>query len=184
MHMNDDEELIEQVNLDELYERRREIQEQKEAIYKRILSRVLKKIKLTSRLKHDEQYCFYVIPEVVIGFPRYDVAACIKYVIEKLEENKLFVKYTHPNMLFISWQHYIPSYERNDIKKKTGVQVDGFGNVLNESEDTPIDMMTKRNTQTNASLNKPKPDYKKTSSYTPLGIYNEDMVRRINERIN
>ena len=183
MHMNDGEELIEQVNLDELYERRREIQEQKEAIYKRLLSRILKKIMMTSRLKHEEQFCFYVVPEVIIGFPRYDVRACIEYVIEKLEENKLFVKYTHPNMLFISWQHYIPSYERKDIKKKTGVQIDGFGKVMNEDESSlsEFDNITKRNTQVNA---KPKPDYKKTSSYTPLGIYNEDMVRRINERIN
>lgn len=182
--MNDDEELIEQVNLDELYERRREIQEQKEAIYKRILSRILKKIKTTSRLKHEEQFCFYVVPEVIIGFPRYDVQACIEYVIEKLEENKLFVKYTHPNMLFVSWQHYIPSYERKDIKKKTGVQLDGFGNVMNDEEASTgdFDDITKRNTHANASA-KPKPDYKKTSSYTPLGIYNEDIVRRINERI-
>ena len=177
--MNDDEELIEQVNLDELYERRREIQEHKESLYKRILSRILKKIKTTSRLKHEEQFCFYVVPEVIIGFPRYDIQACIEYVIDKLEQNKLFVKYTHPNMLFISWQHYIPSYERNDIKKKTGVQVDGFGNVMNED----VEDITKKNTIANAS-SKPKPDYKKTSSYTPLGIYNEDMVRRINERIN
>lgn len=182
--MNDDEELLEQVNLDELFERRREIQEQKESIFKRILSRILKKIKMTSRLKHEEQFCFYVVPEVIIGFPRYDIRACIEYVIEKLEENKLFVKYTHPNMLFISWQHYIPAYERKDIKKKTGVQIDGFGKVLNEDEpaSSEFDEVTKRNTQANAS-SKPKPDYKKTSSYTPLGIYNEDMVRRINERI-
>jgi hypothetical protein len=181
--MNDDEELLEQVNLDELYERRREIQEQKEAIYKRILSRILKKIKTTSRLKHEEQFCFYVIPDVVIGFPRYDVRACIKYVIEKLEENKLFVKYTHPNMLFISWQHYIPTYERKDIKKRTGVQIDGFGNVVNEHEQqaSEFDDLTRQNTIANA---KPKPDFKKTSAYKPLGIYNEDMVRRINEKIN
>jgi len=182
--MNDAEELLEQVNLDELYERRREIQEQKEAIYKRILSRILKKIKTTSRLKHEEQFCFFVVPDVMIGFPRYDVRACIEYVVEKLEENKLFVKYTHPNMLFISWQHYIPAYERKDIKKKTGVQIDGFGNVLNDEEPaSDFDDITKRNTQANAASQKPKPDYKKTSSYTPLGIYNEDMVRRINERI-
>jgi hypothetical protein len=181
--MNDDEELLEQVNLDELYERRREIQEQKEAIYKRILSRILKKIKTTSRLKHDEQFCFYVIPDVVIGFPRYDVTACIKYVIEKLEENKLFVKYTHPNMLFISWQHYIPTYERKDIKKRTGIQIDGFGKVVNEHEQqaSEFDDLTRQNTISNA---KPKPDFKKTSAYKPLGIYNEDMVRRINEKIN
>lgn len=177
-----DEDIIEQVNLDELYERRREIQEQKEAIYKRILSRILKKIKMTSRVKHDEQYCFYLIPEVIIGYPRYNVSACIEYVIEKLEENKLYVKYTHPNMLFISWQHYIPDYERKDIKKKTGVQIDGFGKVINE-EASEFDDITNKNTTANAST-KPKPNYKKTSSYSPLGIYNEDMVRRINDRIN
>jgi hypothetical protein len=173
-------ELLDQVNLDELYERRREIQEQKESIYKLVLSRVITKIKNTSRLKHEDQFCFYVVPDVMIGFPRYDVKACIQYIVEKLEENKLFVKYTHPNMLFISWQHYIPAYERKDIKKRTGVQIDGFGNVLNEDVNVgEFDDITKKNTQ----ANKQKPDYKKTSSYTPLGIYNEDMVRKINEKI-
>lgn len=186
--MNEDENLIEQLNLDELYERKREIQEQKEMIYKRILSRILKKIKMTARLKHEEQFCFYVVPEVIIGFPRYDIQSCISYIIEKLNENKLYVKYTHPNMLFISWQHYIPSYERNEIKKKTGVEVDGFGNVVKDDEydehTKVFDDLTRKNTLMNSNdKNKPKVEFKKTSSYTPLGIYNEEMLRHINDKI-
>lgn len=179
--MNDnDDDIIDQLNLDELYERRRELQEQKITIYKKILSRILKKIKTTSRLKHNEQFCFYVVPEIIIGFPRYNIKACIDYIIERLEENKLYVKYTDPNMLFISWQHYIPSFERNEIKKKTGVQVDGFGNVVEDKKDTIIEPIKHKPSSSTA----PTRDFKKTSTYRPLGIYNEDMIRIINEKIN
>lgn len=193
--------IVEHINLDELYERKREIKEQKETVYKKILTRIIKKIKITSRLKHEEQYCFYVVPEVIIGFPRYDVNACIEYIVGKLEENKLFVKYTHPNMLFISWQHYIPSYERNEIKKKTNVQMDNFINTTNKDEIAnklniidDIDEITRRNTLFNTKYNdvsstsstildKTKTEYKKISSYKPLGIYNEEMLRRISDKI-
>ena len=38
--------------------------------------------------------------------------------MDKLTENGFIVKYTHPNLIFISWQHYIPYYERQEYKKK------------------------------------------------------------------
>ena len=56
------------------------------------------------------------------------------YVINKLTENGFQVKYTHPNLLWISWQHYIPHYERANIKKQYGVSIDGFGNVIKKSD--------------------------------------------------
>ena len=74
-------------------------------------------------------FCCFVIPEFLLGTPRYDSGACIAYIIDKLKENGFSIKYTHPNLLFISWAHYIP-YVRSDYKKKTGITVDGFGNLL------------------------------------------------------
>ena len=65
----------------------------------------------------------------MIGVPKFDIATCIAYVIDKLQENGFLVRYTHPNLLLISWGHWVPDYVRSEIKKKMGVVVDGFGNV-------------------------------------------------------
>ena len=37
------------------------------------------------------------------GFPLYDFKSCILYLFKSLTDNGFDVKYTHPNLLFISW---------------------------------------------------------------------------------
>jgi hypothetical protein len=64
----------------------------------------------------------------MLGYVNYDRAMCISYVLAKLEENDFQVRYTHPNLIFISWGHYIPTYVRNEFKKKTGIAIDEHGN--------------------------------------------------------
>jgi len=151
---------IEKINLEQLYDRRREIDVLRLQIYQKILNRIHKKIKLTSRLRYDEPYIFYVIPEFVIGVPRYDVKHCTLYIIDKLKSNGFITKYTHPNMLFISWQHYIPSYQRDIIKDKYGIKIDGFGNKIIDNKPKMI-------------KDKPKQvhNFKDISTYKSKGIY-------------
>ena len=57
-----------------------------------------------------------------------------KYLIVSLKRDNFDVLYIHPNLLFISWQHYIPNYERANIKRKTGVSVDQYGNVVKKKD--------------------------------------------------
>ena len=52
------------------------------------------------------------------------------------------IKYTHPNLLFISWQHYLPRYQRTQIKKKTGNTVNEFGQIIKKGD------ANKKNTNT------------------------------------
>ena len=73
---------------------------------------------------------------MILGIPAYNQSTCIAYIIDKLQENGFNVRYTHPNMLFISWSHWVPNYVREEIKKKTGVIVDGFGNIVKNKEKT------------------------------------------------
>ena len=62
---------------------------------------------------------------------KYNLSECVEYVIEKLIDNGFSVKYTEPNLLFISWQHLLIFYKREEIKKTHGVtDIDGFGNVI------------------------------------------------------
>ena len=70
---------------------------------------------------------------MMIGIPMFDHGACTAYLIDKLRDNGFVIRYTHPNLLFISWKHWVPAYVRNEIKKKTGLVVDGHGNKVDEN---------------------------------------------------
>ena len=177
----------EQINLDDLYSTQKRIEDNKIKIYQKILMRVHKKIKTTSRNRTCEKHCFFLVPEFVLGIPVYDTSTCITYIIDKLLDNGFHVRYTHPNLLFISWNHYIPYHTRLDIKKKHGVKVDGFGNVVSskkENKDKPEDinsLMFKKTEKIEVS-NKKNKDYKAINSYKPTGnlIYSNDLVNKIN----
>ena len=86
------------LNLDELYERKNEVEQNRIKIYQKILARAHTKIKITSRQRISEQFCFFIIPEFLVGTPRYDSAACTAYIMDKLIDNGFLIKYTHPNL--------------------------------------------------------------------------------------
>lgn len=143
-NINRQDEFEDKINLDSLFERKRQINQSRLSVYQKILHRVHERIKHTARQKDSEDFCFYVVPEFMFGVPRYDVATCISYIMEQLQENGFVVKYTHPNLLFISWKHYIPAYKREEIRKRTGYRIDGFGKVLS------VDAHAKRSNGANA----------------------------------
>jgi len=186
---NNDTDLTEKISLDELYDRKREVELQKMKVYTTILNRVHSKIKITARQKHDEQYTFYVVPEFVLGVPKYDVATCVSYIIEKLNDNGFVTKYTHPNLLFISWNHYIPSYRRAQIKKETGVSIDGFGNLITEKkkQDGPKSvnalLLENKKMISTTKTGAIKKEYKDISLYKPSGIYTQDILNRLKNKI-
>jgi|LauGreSuBDMM15SN_2_FD.fasta_scaffold28451_2 hypothetical protein len=130
---DEDVENVRKINLDDLYDRKKEKDLQKLQIFNRILNRVHEKIKMTSRQKLNSSFCWYVVPEVMLGYVNYDRVACISYMLAKLEENDFQVRYTHPNLIFISWGHYIPTYVRTEFKKKTGIAIDEHGNRKDEN---------------------------------------------------
>ncbi len=126
----DNVENVEKINLDELYEKKKEQDKNKLYTYNKILTRIHEKIKLTSRQKSNQHFCWYVVPEIILGVANYDHAGCIAYIVDKLQENNFMVRYTHPNLLLISWLHYVPNYVRTEYKKKTGTAIDEFGRPI------------------------------------------------------
>jgi len=183
----------EKLNIDELYEKKRQYDLNKLELYNKILNRIHVRIKTTSRQKIDEQFCWFVVPEVIIGVPKYDQGACIAYIIDKLKENGFNVKYIHPNTLFISWQHWVPSYVRSEIKKKTGMVIDEYGNkVVDETEENsngPVNDMfnIKSQSQTKVvkSAMKQQKNFTPINSYKPQGnfIYDNDLLSSLEEKI-
>ena len=128
------EDFSEQLNIDDLYEKKRQQDLNKLALFNKILNRIHVKIKTVSRQKTDDQFCWFLVPETIIGVPRYDQAACIAYLIDKLKTNGFNIRYIHPNTLFISWNHFVPSYVRTEIKKKTGLVIDQNGKKVDSSD--------------------------------------------------
>ena len=183
----------EKLNLDDLFNKSHSLDNLRIKVFNRILNRAHAKIKYTSRQRNSQHFCFFVVPEFLVGTPRYDSAACIAYIMDKLLENKFIVKYTHPNLLFISWQHYIPKYKRANFKKKYGYTIDGFGNQIqnkkkNEDSTDPTNMNSLLVKKTNVPITNKKEskNYAQISNYKPTGnlIYNQNLLKKIENNIN
>lgn len=191
----DDEIYPDKINLDDLYDNKKKTDMQKLNTYNKILNRIHKKIKVVSRQRNNMQCCWYVVPEIILGVPKFDHTDCISYILDKLYANGFKIKYTHPNLLLISWNHWIPGYVRNEIKKKTGVNIDGNGNKIIKNEpkvkqETDYNSMVfnlSNSKSEDIELPPPKEkkeEYKKISSYKPSGfIYDTKMLQRINKKL-
>jgi len=188
----------EKINIDELYEKKRQYDLSKLELFNKILNRVHVRIKTTSRQKIDENFCWFVVPEIIIGVPKYDQGACIAFLLDKLKDNGFNVRYIHPNTLFISWMHWIPSYVRTELKKKTGIVVNEYGEKIStyEHEDNnetlkvgnflPYDInnansdllkLTKDPSSKNI-MNVNKKSYTPIKSYKPSGnlVYDDEVL--------
>ena len=189
----------EKLNIDELYEKKRQQDLNKLALFNKILNRIHVKIKTVSRQKVDEQFCWFLVPETIIGVPKYDQAACIAFLIDKLKLNGFNVRYIHPNVLFISWIHFVPSYVRTELKKKTGIMIDEYGKKIEENEvdgnikmvtNIPVDpneyMLNNRNPDSTQKTKDSKKEYTPINSYKPSGnlVYDDELLNRIKDKFN
>lgn len=94
---------IPMLNIDKLHQNQNEKIKRRFEIYEKILYKCHNKIKTTSQITDNLSCCFFQVPKYVYGIPLYDSKPCIIYVISSLVKNGFEVKYTHPNLLFISW---------------------------------------------------------------------------------
>jgi hypothetical protein len=201
-NLSDEDNLTDKINLDDLFEKKREIADSKLTLYNKILNRIHNKIKITSRQNRGkEQFIWYTIPEIMIGVSRYNVEECTGYILRKLRENDFVVRYTHPNLIFISWIHWIPGYVRQEYKKQTGTAIDGYGNIVNNdpqiengisssgadnsSKPTNPDdlLLNKQNKNVSFSKDKDK-DFNSIKNYKPTGIYNNDILKKIQDKFS
>jgi hypothetical protein len=176
-------EFSEKISIDELYEKKRQIDLNKLELFKKILNRIHVRIKTTAKHNVHEKFCWFVVPEVIIGVPKYDQAGCIAYVMNTLETNGFKVKYFHPNTVFISWDHWVPSYVRNEIKKKTGIVVNEYGDKVEEEinyddDDEPVQQGTIQQIKNSKK-------YTPINSYKPSGklVYSEDLLSKIENKM-
>ena len=176
-------EFSEKINIDELYEKKRQIDLNKLELFKKILNRIHVRIKTTAKHSVHEKFCWFVVPEIIIGVPKYDQANCIAYIMNTLQENGFNVRYFHPNTLFICWDHCVPSYVRTEIKKKTGININEYGEKI--EEEVNDDEEEQQQQQGNIQQIKNSKKYTPINSYKPSGklVYSEDLLNKIENKI-
>jgi hypothetical protein len=181
-------EFSEKINIDDLYEKKRQVDQNKLELFKKILNRIHVRIKTTAKQNIHEKFCWFVVPEIIIGIPKYDQAGCIAYLSNTLQENGFNVRYFHPNTLFICWDHWVPSYVRTEIKKKTGVQVNEYGKIIEEKgeEDEGDGRQSEQPGSNSIQQIKNSKKYTPINSYKPSGklVYSEDLLNKIETKMN
>jgi hypothetical protein len=187
-------EFSEKINIDDLYEKKRQIDVNKLELFKKILNRIHVRIKTTARQNVNEKFCWFVVPEVIIGVPKYDQGGCIAYIMDTLQANGFQVKYFHPNTVFISWNHWVPTYVRNEIKKKTGIVINEYGekikdekaNDSDENEENVHESLQSQQAQGGLQQIKNSKKYTPINSYKPSGklVYSEDLLNKIENKFS
>jgi hypothetical protein len=185
----DEEEALGKINIDDLYDKNMKRDLKQVALFNKMLNRVHKRIQTNTRMKRNEKYIWFLVPEFLFGEPVYDQSDCIAYIISKLVENGFYVRYVHPHSLFISWEQWIPSYVRNEIKKKTGKVINEKGQVISDAKadtDEPDDSdpNSKLLHQNTANNSGGKKQYTPIGQYKPSGmVYNPDILEKLEKKI-
>ena len=198
----EDDETTGKVNIDDLFEKNQRRDQKQLSIFNKILNRIHKRITLTGRNKHVDKHIWFTIPEYIFGEPVYDKNDCIAYIITKLEANGFFIKYMHPNTIFVSWEKWVPSYVRQELKKRTGMVINEKGEVVSRKTDSnsdqPEDMnsgiFNEKNGIHGSSGAGSAPgakglghgkQYNPIGSYKPTGnlVYNPEIFEKIEKRL-
>jgi hypothetical protein len=186
----DEEENDGKINIDDLYEKQQKKDLKQISIFNKILNRIHTKIRNTSRNRSGDKFIWFTVPEFIFGEPVYQQADCIAYLVDKLEDNRFHVRYMHPNTIFVSWAHLIPSYVRQEIRKKMGIVVDDRGNIIEKLEGGQGDnlndrIITKPEEKESSKKDKDK-NYNAISNYKPTGsfIYDKEFFEKIEKKLN
>jgi len=158
------------------------------SIFNKILNRIHNKIRITSRNRNGDKYIWFIVPEYIFGESVYQQADCIAYLVDKLEENKFYTRYMHPNALFVSWAHIVPGYVRNEIKKKMGLILDEYGNVIEKVEGREDVQLNERLMGMQAAAAPPQPEkkvYTPITNYKPTGkfVYDPSLFETLERKL-
>ena len=97
------------LNPGELFEKRKTRDASRLKAYNQILEQIHSRILSASRNSSDP-FIMYTVPPFILGLPRLDLEDCIIYVVYQLRQQSYIVRYTYPNLLFISWAHHEKEY--------------------------------------------------------------------------
>ena len=92
----------------------------------------------------------------------------------------------HPNTLYISWENWIPTYARNEYKKRTGIMVDERGNIVENKEERDDSMESATATTNKSSVSTNKKQFTPIDQYKPTGnlVYKPEMFEKIEKKVH
>jgi hypothetical protein len=182
-----DDDNVRKINIDDLYEKQQKRDLKQVSIFNKILNRIYTRIEVTGKTKKNDRHVWFTVPEYIFGEPVYNKGDCIAYIMAKLEENGFQVNYMHPNTLFVSWGNWVPSYVRNEIKKKKGIVLDSKGNVLETKDDNEqeISQGGPNNPNVSNGANGNKKQFTPIGTYKPTGnlVYNQEMFDKLEKKV-
>lgn len=95
-----------------LFEKRAERDRARLRAYNQILVQIQARIRTTAELPGNPSYLLYTVPPFILGLPAIDMQDCIVYIVHQLRLGGFEVRFTYPNLLYISWKHYEQQYMR------------------------------------------------------------------------
>lgn len=195
---------VSKIDLDDLYTSNHQLYEKKRAIYERVLGLAHKTIQTKARDAHQQsqKYCWYQVPDFMMGVPAYNAAECTGFIYTELIDNGFKVRYVHPGWLFIVWAHWVPAYVRHEIKNRHGITINSLGEIIPEEGgedgaegDDPAKDAVGRNPKGElfatpgggktgmASRTGAGRTYKPVDSYKPRGVYNDELLNKIGDKM-
>ena len=91
-----------QLDMKELYSTVNEKTLKRMETYDNILQKCHKRIKYNATLQRP--YCFFQIPEFIIGVPLYNIEDLKEYLMKSLKKDGFEYMYIDPNWLFVTWE--------------------------------------------------------------------------------
>jgi len=143
-----------QLNIKELYSTINNKNIKRLEIYDTILQKCHHRIKYNSTL--ERTYCFFQVPEFIIGVPIFDINELRTYIMNSLKKDNFEYIYVEPNWLFIYWS--------NKSSKS----------LINN----PVEIKNIKNIK-----NKQNNNYKSVDSIRNTGVYDQSVLLGFSEKL-
>ena len=89
------------VKADKLIKQQKERDERKKITFNKVFLKIEKKIILASAANY--YYCWYSIPEFIIGLPMYSLIECKEYIELTLKKDGFKIEFFEPNIILVNW---------------------------------------------------------------------------------
>jgi len=94
----------------DLYDRRVKRDHARLRSYNTLLEQIYHRVYATSQLSGNTSSVLYNVPPFVLGLPKLDMEDCIVYLVWQLRQTGFEIRFTWPNLLYISWRHHEGDY--------------------------------------------------------------------------
>jgi hypothetical protein len=98
------------LNPSDLYDKRKTKDAGRLRAYNKILEQIYNRIRTMSKLPNSQCFLLYTVPPFILGLPKLDLEDCVVYLIYQLRHAGYEIRYSPPNMIYISWLHHEKSY--------------------------------------------------------------------------